>query len=341
MELPDPPHGRRPRVVPDRRDRTADGSGESAGRDGRTVLADGSGDPGDSPETVTKDFSEFGPAEFRREAEEFAAAHEDRDFDFTLDSLERLDEYAAAHAEVLGALGTGDEEGFVQDATGGFVLRFGSYFGEVLVRAFDGEWGRDGGEVYVALPAGDYTVEFPALNAALVAIRDEPVFAEVADDLRETVEGAEAGDLDPDAIPPREEMRAEAAELVEFWSEYDLDYSVVSLPRLDALVDGAWGNDRFRDAEYGGDRDVDLAYTGHVRELGSYFGEVLVRDLDAEWVQEDGTAVEIRGADGDAEIVDVFEVAEESLTGPSSFAATYESTRRSLGVEDAESLDIE
>jgi len=57
-----------------------------------------------SDEEGVKDVSEFGPADFRREAEEFAADREEEEFDFTVESLERLDEYAASQTEALDAL---------------------------------------------------------------------------------------------------------------------------------------------------------------------------------------------------------------------------------------------
>ncbi|PSQ17506.1 hypothetical protein BRD00_07320 [Halobacteriales archaeon QS_8_69_26] len=367
MQLPDPPWGRVVRVRGTERNRTEDRvtdpsdgsrdiSEESPDCSDRTLLTDGSGDPDgdddaggdpgagpddglgegaeDEPETVTKDVSEFGPEEFRREAEEFAAAHGDKGFDFTVASLEALDDYALEQAGILGVLGEEADDRLFDEATAGFVLRFGSYFGEVLVREFDAEWGRDGEDVHVAVPAGEYTVELSPLEAALTALREAPRFADLAADLQDTVEDAEAGDLSlggPASL--HEEVRGEAEDLVEFWTEYDLDYSPDSLPELEILVDAAWENDRYEDAEYGGDREQDVAFTRVVRQVGSYFGEVLVRSLDADWVQDETTVVEVRGPDG-ATNVDVFGVAEDSLTGPSRFVEPYDAAREDVGIED-------
>ena len=152
-----------------------------------------------SDEEKIEDVSEFGPAEFRREAEEFAADHEEEGFDFTVESLERLDEYAASQVEVLGTLDgeTDDGAGVAGKARDGYMLWFGSYFGEVVVRQFDGEWVTDGDGVTV--PAGDSFVEVPPMDAAAVAVEGDPQFATMAAELQEEAERAERGvDPNPD-----------------------------------------------------------------------------------------------------------------------------------------------
>lgn len=166
------------------------GGNESA--QSRTVT-DGSVDGGD--ENDVKDVTEFGPAEFRQEAAEFAADHEDEEFDFTVESLERLDEYAASQTKVLDLLDDEMDEStaLTGDMREGYILWFGSYFGEVLVREFDGEWVTADDEVYVSVPLGDGFAEILALDAAVVAIEDEPKFAATASELQADIEQAESG----------------------------------------------------------------------------------------------------------------------------------------------------
>lgn len=163
---------------------------------GRDDDADGNvqRDDGEADDDVT-DVTEFGPAEFRREAEEFAADHEDEDFDFTIESLERLDEYAASQTAVLDALDdeTDESAGLTGGVREGYILWFGSYFGEVVVREFDGEWVTDGDGVHVEVPAGDTVSQVPPLNAAAIAVEDDPQFAAMVEELRREIDRAEDG----------------------------------------------------------------------------------------------------------------------------------------------------
>lgn len=170
------------------------GSGEGGASGGPSGGSGGSSDGSDD----AKDVTEFGPADFRREAEEFAADHEEEDFDFTLASLVDLDEYAAAQTEVVDLLAEdlGDDTAVTGGMRDAYVLWFGSYFGETLVREFDGEWVTDGDGVHVELPAGDTAVQAPVLDAAAIAVRDEPQFATMAEELEAEIERAERG-VDP------------------------------------------------------------------------------------------------------------------------------------------------
>jgi len=125
---------------------------------------------------------------------------------------------------------------------------------------------------------------------------------------------------------------AEAADdLVSFWTEYDLDYTPDSLERLDALVGDEWDDDRFDEATFGSDDTFDdRVFTGISTELGSYFGEVLVRELDAEWSDEAATdGVVVAGADGPL-AVPVFEIAGTAITQQPVFARSYASLRSDL-----------
>jgi hypothetical protein len=118
----------------------------------------------------------------------------------------------------------------------------------------------------------------------------------------------------------------EAEGFVNFWNEHGLDYTPESLERLDALVAAEWDDERFADATFGSEETFDdRAFTSVATELGSYFGEVLVRELDAEWsdaTANDGVVVE--GVDGPLAIP-VFRVAGTSLRQAPVFAKSYES----------------
>lgn len=124
------------------------------------------------------------PADFGQVAAAFAADHADRDFDFTVASLERLDTFVAAE---LAAESVSDPpEAGGPEPPDDPALSLGSYFGEVLVRQFDGEWvARE--RLNVVVPAGSTNVAVPPFDAARVALRDGPQFAQTADSLRERV----------------------------------------------------------------------------------------------------------------------------------------------------------
>lgn len=169
-------------------------------------------DPG---EDDTKDVSEYGPADFRREAEEFAAEREDYAFDFTIDSLASLDEYAESQTQVLDVLGEeiGEDNQFVGGVRQGYLLWFGSYFGEVLVRQLDAEWVVSDEDVHVVVPlpgaGADAGVEVLVFDAAAAAANGNPRFAETAADLQAELDGAggaagtrTGGAPSTDALPP-------------------------------------------------------------------------------------------------------------------------------------------
>ena len=124
----------------------------------------------------------------------------------------------------------------------------------------------------------------------------------------------------------RAEYAAEAAAFVSFWNERDLDYTPESLTRLDDLVAAEWDDDRFDDAEFGSEATFDdRAFTSVSRELGSYFGEVLARQLDGKWTDETtNDSVVVTGPDGPLAIP-VFRVAGTSLKERPVFERSYDS----------------
>lgn len=163
---------------------------------------------------------------------------------------------------------------------------------------------------------------------------------DMADDAAELITEAETDDADPDVgdasavgtIPdddPRIEFVEAADELAEFWGEYDLDFALESLTRLDDLVDEQWDPDRFEDVEFGDDGYDAEVYTETATQLGSYFGEVLVRQHDGTWQQETATGWTVAvqsGPDSEAAgaTVAVFQVAEDCLTGGSTFTGMHD-----------------
>ncbi|WP_276273451.1 hypothetical protein [Haloarcula litorea] len=142
------------------------------------------------------------------------------------------------------------------------------------------------------------------------------------------------------ASPPAEGLRAEYAEtatdFAEFWAERELDFSPASLDRLDDLVAAEWEADRFETATFGSDADFDdRAFTSVTTELGSYFGEVLVRRVDGEWTDatDHEAAVVVEGVDR-SYAVPVFQVAANSLRERPVFAQSYEALLADLGRDD-------
>jgi hypothetical protein len=304
---------------------------------------DGSGSGGAGgagTDAADRDAGDMTAAEFRREAEEFAADHgDDYRLDFTVESLADLDEYADGQGErVLGE--EMDDGEFLEQLHGGYTLWTGSYLGEVLVRSFDGEWVEDGGWA-VEVPADGGALEVAVFDIAAESMADEPLFSAVGEEVRDGVEGLGLAEASQAAAEQEKPQSSAATELAEFWSEYDLDFSPASLARLDDLVDSQWESERFREAELGGEGHVDdLTFTALVEQLGSYYGEVLVRTLDAGWVEHDqlGTAVEVAapGDVDDAAVVNVYHVAEDCLTEPSKFAVSFDTVVDQLGVDHAQ-----
>ncbi|MBX0349396.1 hypothetical protein [Haloarcula pellucida] len=131
----------------------------------------------------------------------------------------------------------------------------------------------------------------------------------------------------------RAEYAATAAEFTDFWAERDLDFTPASLARLDDLVGAEWDDDRFEDATFGSEATFDdRAFTSVTTELGSYFGEVLVRELDGEWSTDADheAVVVVSGTDGPL-AVPVFQVAANSLRTVPVFARSYEALLADLG----------
>jgi hypothetical protein len=133
----------------------------------------------------------------------------------------------------------------------------------------------------------------------------------------------------------RSDHAVAADTLVETWTEYEFDYTPASLRSLDALVANEWPTDRFVDATYGSDETYDdAAFTGVVFEVGSYFGEVLLRELNGEWRDETDTdAVVVDSPEGKL-AVPVFRIAATSFRQQPVFTRSYEALRDDLALSD-------
>jgi len=139
-----------------------------------------------------------------------------------------------------------------------------------------------------------------------------------------------------DDLQPPESFREEAEELAEFWGDHGLDFTPESLQRVDGLVDAQWEDDRFRNLETAEDglSTDELVFEGLVVQLGSYFGETLVRTHEgAEWRNDDefGWVVAVDGPDGEL-MSNVFHVAKDCLREPSKFAVSYDEVVAHSGV---------
>jgi hypothetical protein len=165
---------------------------------------------------------------------------------------------------------------------------------------------------------------------------DLPLAEGVADD------GADAedeGSVDVPEDSPRADFVSEAVDLAEFWAEYDLDFTVGSLARLDELIDDQWDPERFAGAEFGGEGYDSEVFTEQVRAIGSYLGEVFVRTHGGEWVRQDGVGwtVDVQAGpsvDAAGATVTVFHIAQSALRGEASVAARHDGVVEQLDLDE-------
>jgi len=138
------------------------------------------------------------------------------------------------------------------------------------------------------------------------------------------------------AATSRTELRENAEEFAEFWSEYDLDLTPSSIPEVDALF--ATQQDR------GNYLSIDLGdgYEGAVAPMASepacYFGEVMVRNYDAEWTFDEdfGWALQF----GNGQIVNIFKTAHQALDGDPPFVMLHDTFVEDVGL-DGDLLDAD
>jgi len=124
-------------------------------------------------------------------------------------------------------------------------------------------------------------------------------------------------------------FRAEAEDLVGYWSDYDLDYRAASLPRLDSLTARQRARSDYVRAET--DAGDPVAFLPAATGSACYFGEVLVRARGGEWTEvDDGWVVVVEGPDGRSR-VDVFAAAHDCLDGEATFVGVADAAVRAVG----------
>lgn len=177
-----------------------------------------------------------------------------------------------------------------------------------------------------------------------------------ADPESNDVEDARARDVESTAgspSPPPERFPEEAAQLVDFWPEFDFDYSRASLVRLDEFLASQFDPSRFRNATFGGTADDSRLFTGLVIQLGSYYGEVLVRTAGATWTETGafGWVVALPGATGELDGTDeqptgrrplvwpALDVARDCIRGEGSFATSFDAVVAFLEIGTATATD--
>lgn len=289
-------------------DRAASGGGPpSAAADGEVTPADAADD-------------EMGPAYFADQTEELIEFWGEYDLDFSPDSLVRVEALIETHygGDHFADAEFGEEDHVRSLSLTGFTMQFGSYFGEVLIREFGGEWVDDDGW-HLAVDADPAPVSVAVFAVAHDSLVEEPELVTAYERVEAQAESAVGYGVAPD-------VETAAGEFADSCPDHDLDFTPESLARLDDLVDAEWGNERFRGATLGGDSEEDLRYTQLVVGLGSYYGEVLGRSLDAGWTYDGGMgfAVDVTGPDDTTLTANVFHIAEDCLTEPSKFAFQYD-----------------
>lgn len=318
--------------------------------------------------------SEALAAGFREAAGDLLEQWPGYDLDYTPASLERLDRLVAAEFSGfdfsdVGLDETDDDSLFLTARA----IEAGGYLAEVLRRTIGGEWRDDDGIVFVVVGRdGEARIDPVAVADAVFRGEDSfaTTYAAVRDRLSETERdgssdpetGSEAGE-EPDPVIDRlsakaaadvagedlaresaatvdERRRAAARVLVGDWPDHDLDYSVESLVRLDALVAAEFdrsGGDR----EYDGDplsvpegTQLSIPTDGSVEAFAGYLAEVFGRHHAAEWRRtDDGDVVlVVEGETATAEIEPEL-VAIACFAGESSFVDAYAHLAADLGLE--------
>lgn len=269
--------------------------------------------------------------------------------DYSVASIRGIDEMFATQQERANWLAIDLDDG----RTGGFApmaAQPACYFGEVLVRNYDADWVLDPDYGWALGFNGGTIVNL--FGTAHRALEDEPPFVRLHDtfvanygldgtplepggELLE--ERRQDAGIDPDEFDDEleraageresgpEQMRSFAADFVDTHSEYDLDYSVDSLSAVDAVFDDTFRTDAFADAQLGStDDEASIVLTATASEAGGYFGEVVRRTTDAEWVHRDEDGLKLEFPADEADIrVDPIATATSAIEDDESFAVSY------------------
>lgn len=294
--------------------RDAVGNGGESGRDGGEPVRDGEESPRNGPESDRDGASPGGDRDDHPPTDDAAvlvdeAADTGYELDYSPASLATLDRFLD-DPSTDGR--EADEREVDERETDG--RRVAAYLGEVFVRHYDGEWRFVEDEGWL-VDLGDVSPDDRELFAApraveavmdggttLAAVHDDVVGGLSVDGprLSESEDDAAADPADgslPDES--RDGQRELAAELVDHWPGYELDYSPASLAALDDLVADEYDEspgDVDRDArcresppgEIPEDASVRVAGGGEAARIAAYLGEVFCRSYRAVW-RSDGT----------------------------------------------------
>lgn len=301
------------------------------------------------------------PETFAEEAAELAEFWPEHDFDYTPESLVRLDAFVddqwdkTRFREVAASEGDGgDGVHMDQLVFRGVALQLGSYFGETLVETYEAaEWADE--EEFgwaVAVDGPEAQLVSNVFHIARDCLREPSKFAASHDNV---VRHAGVGEpLDPEggdsveiavSVPgeevDREDLRDMAEHLRGDYPWYDLDYELDTLSELDELVteelfDGSQLVDEFDEEE--------LSET--VQKLGAYFGETLVRSAGGTWGRDGTWEVQFE-TDADVIGVDVFRAAVQAVHADAAFEALAVRVLAATNVEaeadgdaDADAADV-
>ena len=310
-------------------------------------------------------------ATFEENAATLAGEWPAYDLDYTPASLARLDRLVGAEFDAFDLAGAEldgatDADSLVLTAR---ALEAGGYLAAVFRRVFGGEWRSGDLEFVVRGRAAEATLDpvgiaaaclrgegsFAATYRAIDDQLDRPVAGTAGEagsaggadagatdavDTAETGENAESVGPSVDdgpaavrgtATDPADGRRDMADALSAAWPDYELDGSVESLVRLDALVAASFDRS-------GGDRDYEgdplaPAETTDVPDdalpFGAYFGELLRRHHDATWRAE---TLVVTGDAGSVEL-EPTGVAAACFDGESSFLDAYAHVAARAGLE--------
>ncbi|MBX0286486.1 hypothetical protein EGH22_09115 [Halomicroarcula sp. F28] len=318
------------------------------------------------PENATRDervpfgaLAATNRAELHENAEEFAEFWSEYELDFTPSSIPDVDAMVATQQERANYLSIDLGDGY-EGAVAPMASEPAAYFGEVMVRNYDAEWTFDE-DFGWALQFGNGQI-VNIFKTAHQALEGDPPFVMLHDTFVEDVgldgdlldtdggraavmdvdEGIDPDDFDDEAIAAAagerdaeeliEDVRGDAEDHVEAWPAYEFDYSVESLERLDELVTAEFSGPAFADAEVGStDDEASILLTAHTVNAGSYFGEVLRRELGGSWrhTETDGLQLELPVSDGAARVSPIA-MAESCLAGDDTFTDRYAGVREVL-----------
>ncbi|AWB28133.1 hypothetical protein [Halococcoides cellulosivorans] len=254
------------------------------GTEGVDLLSVAAGTPGAEGVAI----EDGDPDAFAAAAADFAAEFDAYDLDGSPSSLLRLD-------------------ALLEDHDAGDLRALGAYFGEVLCEGHGGRWVIDDGVWGVAVDLEGTTAFVNPFEVTDCCLDGDRTFEAAY----HVVEGR------PDEVAVS--LAAEAETLATAWPEYDLDFSIGSLTRLDDLA-----NTEFDPtvAEADGTA-IPIDLTDRSLMAGGYFGAVLVRAGDARWADDRPFGLVVTSG-ASSTTVNVVTLAANAIRGAASFVGSAE-----------------